>query len=147
MKQALRILVVDDEASVRRSIKMILEHCGHEVWLAEGGEAAIEQFAHRKFDLVITDFLMPEMHGDQLIASIRKLSPTQRIIMVTAFVEEYKIYGLASGADALLFKPFSFQELREAIAQACAPEERHATSVVPPSITSSSTSEVAPPPE
>jgi CheY-like chemotaxis protein len=145
VKQALRVLVVDDESSVRRSIKLMLEYDGHEVWLAEGGEAALEQLAQRKFDLVITDFLMPEMHGDQLIASIRKLIPSQRIIIDTAFVEEYKIYGQASGADALLFKPFSFKDLREAIEQALTLKQPVQTGELAPGIGSKSTSALIPP--
>jgi CheY-like chemotaxis protein len=135
VKRTLQILLVDDEASIRRSLKMMLEYSGHEVRLAEGGEAALNQLAHHKFDLVITDFLMPDMHGDQLITSIRKLVPTQRIIMATAFVDEYKIYGQASGADALLLKPFTLKALSEAIEKIWAPEKPDATSEVPPRIT------------
>ena len=131
--------MVDDEASVRRSIKMMLEYDGHEVWLADGGEAALEQLAQRKFDLVITDFLMPEMHGDQLAVRIRQLFPRQPIIMATAFVKEYKIYGHASGADALLIKPFSFKELRETIEQVLTQERPDHTRDLPPSTSPSST--------
>jgi CheY-like chemotaxis protein len=120
-QQALRILVVDDEVSVRRSMKMLLEHDGHEVCAVDSGEAALEQIAQlaqRKFDLVITDFSMPGMYGDELVTRIRKINPDQPIIMCTAFVEDYKVFGGASGhVDALLLKPFSFMELREAIEQ------------------------------
>jgi len=119
VKQALRILLVDDEAIVRRSMKMLLEHDGHDISAVESGEAALEQIAqlsHCKFDLVITDFSMPGMHGDELVTRIREINPGQPIIMCTAFVEEYKVFGQASGrVDALLLKPFSFNELREAI--------------------------------
>jgi len=116
VQSRVQILVVDDEPIVRRSIKMLLEHDGHAVCAVESGEAALEQLAQRKFDLVITDFSMSGMHGGQLAVRIRQLIPTQPIIMCTAFVEEYKIFGEASGhVDALLFKPFSFKELREAI--------------------------------
>jgi len=121
VQPALRILVVDDEASVRGSMKMLLARDGHEVCAVDSGEAALEQIAQaagRKFDLVITDFSMPGMHGDELVTRIREFAPDQPITMCTAFVEDYKVFGEASGqVDALLLKPFSFQELRESIEQ------------------------------
>jgi len=117
---------------VRQSIKMLLEYDGHAVCTVDCGEAALEQFAERKFDLVITDFSMPGMHGDQLVARIRQLSPTQPIIMATAFVEDYEIFGEASGRiDALLFKPFSLKELRGAVGQALNQEQRDKTGGLP----------------
>ena len=100
---------------------MLLARDGHEVCAVDSGEAALEQIAQaagRKFDLVITDFSMPGMHGDELVTRIREVAPDQPIIMCTAFVEDYKVFGEASGqVDALLLKPFSFQELRESIEQ------------------------------
>jgi CheY-like chemotaxis protein len=124
VKRGVKILVVDDEAIVRRAIKMLLEHDGHKVWPVDSGEAALAELAQRSFDLVITDFSMPGMKGDQLVARIRQLMPTQPIILATAFVEDYKIFGQAIGpVDALLFKPFSLEELREAIERVLAPEQ------------------------
>jgi CheY-like chemotaxis protein len=117
VKQGVEILVVDDEPLVRHAIKMLLQHAGHKVWQADSGEAALEQLAQRSFDLIITDFSMPGMHGDQLVARIRQLLPAQPIIMATAFAEEYKVFGQPGGnVDALLVKPFTLQELHAAIA-------------------------------
>ena len=133
MKPGLQILVVDDEAMVRRSIKLLLEHDGHKVWPVDDAEGALAQLAERKFDLIITDFSLPGMKGDQLVARIRQLVPTQPIIMATAFVEEYKIFGEVVGpVDALLFKPFSIQELRDAIEQAMPQEPLDPTGALPP---------------
>jgi len=112
---------------------MVLEHDGHEVWVADSGEAALKQLAHRKFDLVITDFSMPGMDGGQLVARIRQQIPTQPIIMASAFVEEYKIFGEVSGrVDALLLKPFGIKELREAMEQVLAQAPPEQTSDLPP---------------
>ena len=112
---------------------MLLEHDGHEVCLADSGEAALEILAQRKFDLVITDFSMPGMHGDQLVVRIRQLIPNQPIIMASAFVEEYKIFGEASGqVDALLLKPFGMKELRAAIEQVLIQAPPEQTSDLPP---------------
>ena len=112
---------------------MLLEHDGHEVCLVDSGEAALEILAQRKFELVITDFSMPGMHGDQLVVRIRQLIPNQPIIMASAFVEEYKIFGEASGqVDALLLKPFGMKELRAAIEQVLIQAPPEQTSDLPP---------------
>jgi CheY-like chemotaxis protein len=133
VRQGVQILVVDDEAIVRRSIAMLLEHDGHDVCPVESGEAALVQLAQRRFDLIITDFSMPGIQGDQLVAKIRQRTPTQPIIMATAFVEEYRIFGQTSGrVDALLLKPFSIKELREAIELALTQEQPDQTSGLPP---------------
>jgi len=133
VRKRIQILVVDDEEMVRRRMKMLLEHDGHEVCLADSGEAALEILAQRKFELVITDFSMPGMHGDQLVVRIRQLIPNQPIIMASAFVEEYKIFGEASGqVDALLLKPFGMKELRAAIEQVLIQAPPEQTSDLPP---------------
>jgi len=127
--------VVDDEAIVRRAIKMLLEHDGHMVFSVEGGELALAELAQRRFDLVITDFSMPGMKGDELVAHIRQIIPDQLIIMVTAFVEECKIFGAASGrVDALLLKPFSLKELRDVIEHVFNQKQPHQMNDLPPNI-------------
>jgi CheY-like chemotaxis protein len=124
MKPSFQILVADDEPIVRRSIKMLLEHDGHAVFAADSGEMALAQLAQRRYDLVITDFSMPGMHGDQLAARIREIRPEQPIIMATAFVEEYEVFGRGFGlVDAMLLKPFSLIELREAIERVLTPAQ------------------------
>ena len=128
--------------------KALLEHDGHEVTSADSGEAALAQLAQRKFDLVITDFSMPGMHGDQLVARIRQLMPNQPIIMATGFVEEYKVFGQASGGvDALLLKPFSLKELREAIEQVLHDGRTDDKSVIPLEIDPPPPQDFIPPPE
>jgi CheY-like chemotaxis protein len=134
VKRGVEILVVDDEPAVRQSLKLVLEFEGHKVCLVDGGETALAELARRKFDVVLTDFAMPGMHGDQLVAHIRQLAPALPIIMVTAFVEEDKLYGLTSGGvDALLLKPFALHDLREAINQVLAGAKPDQTSL--PSVT------------
>jgi CheY-like chemotaxis protein len=117
------ILVVDDEPSVRHAIKSLLEFSGHKVGEVEGGEAALALLGRRSFDVVITDFSMPGMRGDQLVARIRKQLPHQRIIMITALVEDYLTYSQYPGSvNALIAKPFSFQELTETLERVLAGE-------------------------
>jgi DNA-binding response OmpR family regulator len=112
------ILVVDDEPSVCKAMQMMLTYDGHQVNTACDGTEALALFNSGPFDLVITDYLMPEMRGDQLVCELKKLHPSQRIILVTAFAEDFTSYGKPTGgADLVLNKPFSLEELRAAIAK------------------------------
>jgi len=116
-----QVLVVDDEPTVRKAVKMLLEHDGHHAETVDSGEAALAVLKHRQFDLIITDFSMPGMKGDQLVARIKKQLPDQPIIMATAFVDEFNIFGRPEGGvDLLLHKPFSLDDLRDAVAQVLA---------------------------
>ena len=117
-KAGYKILVVDDEPTVCKAIQMMLKFYGHQVKTAEGGEAALALFGAGQFDLIITDYLMPEMKGDQLVARIKQLRPEQRLIMVTAFAEDFLAFGKPTGGvDFVLSKPFSLEQLRAAIDQ------------------------------
>jgi CheY-like chemotaxis protein len=148
VKKALQILVADDDAMTRQSIQLLLEYDGHEVFPVDSSEAALAQLAERIFDLVITDFLMPGIQGDELVGHIRKLIPTQPILMVTAFLNEYEKYGQASGGiDALLLKPFSRQQLQDAIEQVMSHGKQDQTSDVQPIEESSRKRDSLPPPE
>jgi two-component system response regulator HydG len=113
-KSGRRILVVDDEPSVCRAIKMLLEIDGHEVCIADGGDAALAIFDAGVFDLVFTDYSMPGMKGDEFAILIKQRRPDQRIIMITAFGGELKASGKLNGVvEALIDKPFSFSDLRD----------------------------------
>ena len=118
LKARYQILVVDDEPTVCKAIQMMLRYYGHEVQTANDGPAALVLFESGQFDLVITDYLMPEMKGDQLVTHIKGRRPGQRIIMVTAFAEDFLTHGKPTGGvDYVLNKPFSLEELRTAIAK------------------------------
>lgn len=115
-KARYQILVVDDEPTVCKAIQMMLKYYGHEVQIAGDGTTALALFEAGQFDLVITDYLMPEMRGDQLVTHIRRCRPGQRIILATAFAEDFQNYGKScGGVDFVLTKPFSLEELRTAI--------------------------------
>jgi CheY-like chemotaxis protein len=116
-----QILVVDDEPTVCKAIQMMLRHYGHQVQTAADGVAALALFDAGHFDLVITDYLMPEMKGDQLVTQLKQRRPGQRIIMATAFAEDFLAFGRPTGGvDFVLTKPFSLKQLRIAIDQVMA---------------------------
>ena len=111
-----RILVVDDEPFVGDAVKMMLAFDGHEVVTANNGKEALAAFEKGKFDLVITDFAMPGMKGDELAAAIKSRAPTQPVVMITAYAEMLQSSGKRlPGVDFLISKPFLLEHLREAI--------------------------------
>ena len=112
-----RILVVDDEPFVCDAVKMMLAFDGHEVVTANNGRDALGILEKQKFDLVITDFAMPGMKGDELAAAIKTRSPAQPVVMITAYAEMLQSSGKAlPGVDFVVSKPFLLEHLRDAIA-------------------------------
>ena len=115
------ILVVDDEPFVCDAVKMMLTFDGHTVETASSPKAALEIFAPGKFDLVITDYAMPQMKGDELALQIRSRAPGQPIVLITAYAEMLKAsQSPLTGIDGVVSKPFLLDDLRAAIAKATA---------------------------
>jgi CheY-like chemotaxis protein len=113
-----RILVVDDEPLVCDAVKMMLNFDGHVVETATNGKDALAIFDAGKFDLVITDFEMPAMKGDELASAIKTRAPSQPVVMITAYAEMLETLGNPlSGVDFVISKPFLLENLREAIAK------------------------------
>jgi CheY-like chemotaxis protein len=110
-----RILLADDQQSVREAISLLLSLDEHTVVEAVNGAEALDLFRGDQFDLVITDFEMPKMKGNELAARIKQLSPAQPILMITAYAE--KLGGSDNPVDALLNKPFQLQDLRQTMAR------------------------------
>src|ERR1039458_5785139 len=110
-----RILLADDQQEVREMTKLMLGMDGHIVTEAVNGQEALELFAQERFDLVITDYLMPLMKGDELARNIKKLAPAEPILMITGSAAQFD--GSQVSADAVLNKPFGLEELRRAVAQ------------------------------
>ncbi len=106
-----RILLVEDEKSIREAVVAYLEREGYWVTPAADGQAALEQFAKYRFDLVVLDLMLPKVPGEQVCRAIRDASDVP-IIMLTAKGElEDRVRGLELGADDYLVKPFSPREL------------------------------------
>jgi two-component system NtrC family sensor kinase len=114
-----RIVLVDDDASVRLSIGAMLEELGHQVVEAAGGADALEVLAHdRRFDLLIIDFAMPLMNGSQLATEVKKLWPGAPILFVTGYVENDALRPWSDLGYRTVQKPFSARDLAVAVEQA-----------------------------
>jgi CheY-like chemotaxis protein len=119
------ILVVDDEPFVCDAVKMMLNFDGHVVETANNGQEALALFDKGKFDVVITDFAMPNMKGDELAAAIKARSPNQPVVMITAYAEMLQASGNPlKGVDCVISKPFLLENLREAIAKVAGGDAR-----------------------
>jgi CheY-like chemotaxis protein len=113
-----QILVVDDESLVRQSVQILLQGEGYLVHGAKSGAEALALFEPGKFDMIFTDYLMPEMRGDQLAAAIKQRSPKQAVVMITAFPEKLQSSDCPlGGVDSFICKPFELDTLQAAIAR------------------------------
>lgn len=111
MNPGARILVVDDESQIRRSLQANLENRNYEVTTAASGEEALEALARRKPDVVIVDLVLPSINGIELTRRIREQSPVPILVLSAIGDERKKVEALESGADDYVTKPFGMEEL------------------------------------
>lgn len=107
-----KILIVDDDAEIRKVTGIYLANEGYEILKAENGIEAIRIIEDTEVDLILLDIMMPEMDGIEVCMKIREKQLVMPIIFLSAKSEELdKIHGLASGADDYITKPFNAMEL------------------------------------
>jgi two-component system response regulator RegX3 len=106
-----RILLVEDEKSIRQAVAAYLEREGYWVTPAEDGQAALEEFEKHKFDVIVLDLMLPKVSGEEVCRRIRNASDVPIIMLTAKGEEEDRIAGLELGADDYLVKPFSPREL------------------------------------
>jgi two-component system KDP operon response regulator KdpE len=107
----LRILVVDDERSIRRYLRTSLTAKGHEILEASGGEEALALASAERPDLIILDLGLPDVDGVEVTRRLRDWTQTPIIILSVRDREEDKVGALDAGADDYLTKPFGLSEL------------------------------------
>jgi len=109
------ILVIDDEASVRRMLRQMLERAGYQVIEAPNGEAGLKLYHEHLVDLIITDILMPDKDGIETILALRKSAPEAKVLAISGGGRMNKIDLLSIsqsfGAIRTLAKPFEREEL------------------------------------
>ena len=121
-----KILAIDDDGLVRRSLEILLKGAGYEPTVASGGQEALGFLAQRHFDLLITDIRMPGMDGLQVIQAVRdycgemKKDPIPEIVLTAYNDESVKQSAVRLGVREFLSKPFKVDEFLKAL-------ERHLT--------------------
>ncbi|NNE29670.1 MAG: response regulator, partial [Saprospiraceae bacterium] len=108
----MRILLVEDEESIRSVVKLNLEMDGFEVVDTGNGREGIKFFHEQHFDLLILDVMLPEMDGFQICEQVRLTNTEVPVIFLTAKdTPADRVQGLKKGADDYLTKPFNLEEL------------------------------------
>ena len=116
---AAKILVVDDEAIARANLARVLAHDGHETAQAGSGSIALEMLQHGEYDLVLTDLIMPDMGGLELLERVRARFPGTEVIVVTGYpMVETAVEAMRKGAYHYLAKPYQLDEARLLVARA-----------------------------
>ena len=119
--KSMRILVVDDNDQMREMLRLLLEQAGHEVLEAVHGKLALNLLKEQPVDLIITDIIMPEMEGIDLIRAIRSIDPDARIIAISGGgrIDPRLCLNMANklGADRVLQKPFGKSAILEMVAE------------------------------
>ena len=114
-----RVLVVDDERSMRDLLAIMLKQAGHDVALAEGGAEAIATLKREPFDLIVTDLRMREVDGLAVLRAAKEHSPQTVVLVITAFAStETAVEAMKLGAYDYITKPFKMDEVKLTIANA-----------------------------
>lgn len=114
-----RILIAEDEASVRAFVCRALELRKHEVTAVGDGVEALEALAAGEFDLLLTDIVMPVMDGIALALKVSKDYPSLRILMMTGYAaEKQRAHNLEALVHEVVVKPFSMAEICDLVDQA-----------------------------
>jgi two-component system response regulator PilR (NtrC family) len=118
-RRGAKILVVDDETSMRNLFSIMLTKEGYDVDAAEDGTAALSLLDKKIYDLVVTDIMMPKMKGTQLLKKVKEVHPETVVIMITAYAStESAVEAMKEGAYDYITKPFNVEEIKVIIRNA-----------------------------
>ena len=122
MAESARILIVDDERSLREFLEILLRKDGYDVTIAGGGAEAIAALeSGAEFDLVLTDLMMPHVNGMAVLEAVKERSPDTQVLMMTAYATaDTAIEAMKKGAFDYLQKPFKVDEIQVVIHKALA---------------------------
>ena len=114
-----KILVVDDDQGMREFLEILLVREGYEVTSASGGKEALDLCKKHKFDIAITDLMMPKINGIDVLKSIKEVSPKTLVILITGYASgETAIAAMQEGAYDYLEKNFDLEDLKAVIKDA-----------------------------
>ena len=114
------ILVVDDEAAILQFVRNALTHFGYRVTTAESGAQAVALFERdASYDLLVTDFMMPAMRGDELASLVRTRQPWMKVVYFTGFPDALHAARPELSADeTVIIKPVTLADLHDAVSLA-----------------------------
>lgn len=116
MTEPARILVIDDQESIRKSLAAVLEEEGYLVDTAENGKEAIEKSRAKPYNLALIDIRLPDMDGLQLLTSIKETLPKTVKIIITGYPSlENAVEAVNKGGDGYIIKPFDMNKLLDMI--------------------------------
>jgi two-component system response regulator FlrC len=116
MSNTERLLIVDDDASMRMALYESLSSCGYEVETAENGMDALAKFKNGRFAGVVTDMRMPKMSGMDVLRGVKRISPQTPVILITAYgTVNTAVEAMKEGAAEFIMKPFSLDDLEFAV--------------------------------
>jgi DNA-binding NtrC family response regulator len=125
LDQKLKILVIDDDESIRTTLTAILEDEGYEVDMAENGTEAIEKSNTDIYRVALIDFRLPDMEGTELLTALKETTPKMAKIMVTGYPTiQNAIECVNKHADAYFVKPVDYDKLLNTIRSLIKKEER-----------------------
>lgn len=135
MGRVVRLLLVEDDRTMRETVCAYLVRAGHDVVAVGDGPAAIARFADAGAELVIVDLMLPGMSGLELTRRLRSIRSNVPLIMATARAQEHeRVQGLMAGADDYVTKPYSLRELdlriRSLLRRARAPHDGGASAAL-----------------
>ncbi len=128
----MKIYLVDDDARLRDALRDVLLRAGHEVLVDSNGLTAVQQLRNWPADLIVCDMLMPDVEGFEVLRTLRRNAIHTKFIMISGAsgeLSEFLERAPLLGADAVLQKPFTPQELLDLIDTVFAGETRGARSV------------------
>jgi len=116
-----RILILDDEPIVGDRLKPALEKCGYDVETQTDSQAAIDQLARERYDVLITDLKMSGPSGLDVLHFVKEQAPSTRVIVITGYATaEQAKESIKGGAVDFIAKPFRISQLRELVARTLA---------------------------
>ena len=124
VRQHVTVLIIDDDVRMLAVCRQILEYAGHSVLIAQHAKAAIDVFHdhHDTIDVVVVDWKMPDLSGDQVIDHILAIDPEAKIVFFTGYsVDGETSRRVEPKIKALLKKPFDGQQLLDAVQAALGP--------------------------
>jgi DNA-binding NtrC family response regulator len=114
-----RLLIVEDEDTLRESLKRVFQREGYQVEAVMSAEMALEHFEETSFDLIITDIILPGITGIELLKRVKEISPEQIVIIVTAYASlETAVETLRAGAFDYIVKPIIHEEIKQIVKNA-----------------------------